>query len=73
MAQGDLLADGTIQCAWHGARFDRLTGEVKQVPATAPLPIYQVKIDGDTVLVGGRCERTGPRYQSSVAKIGDRA
>lgn len=73
MAQGDLLPDGTIQCAWHGARFDRRTGEVKQVPATAPLPVYRVRIDGETVMVGGRCERTGPKYQPSVAKIGGAA
>lgn len=70
MSQGDLLPDGTLQCAWHGARFDRRTGEVKQIPAAAPLPIYQVRIEGENVMVGGRCQRAGARYESSVAKIG---
>src|SRR5947209_3183497 len=43
MSQGDLLHDGTLQCAWHGARFDCRTGEVKQIPADSPLPIYEVR------------------------------
>lgn len=73
MAQGDLLPDGTLQCAWHGARFDRRTGEVKQVPATAPLPVYQVRIDGDRIMVGARCPRAGARYVASAAKIAETA
>lgn len=52
MSLGDVLPDGTIQCAWHGARFDCVTGEVKQGPATEPLPVYEVRIDGDSILVG---------------------
>ncbi len=52
MNLGDVLPDGTIQCAWHGARFDCRTGAVRQGPATSPLPIYEVRIDGSSVLVG---------------------
>jgi 3-phenylpropionate/trans-cinnamate dioxygenase ferredoxin subunit len=52
MALGDVLPDGTIQCAWHGARFDCTTGAVRQGPATTPLPIYEVRVEGDRVLVG---------------------
>jgi 3-phenylpropionate/trans-cinnamate dioxygenase ferredoxin subunit len=44
--------DGTIQCAWHGARFDCTTGEVRQGPALRPLPVFEVRMDGDSVLVG---------------------
>ena len=51
MSLGDVLPDGTIQCAWHGARFDCETGAVRQGPATVPLPVYEVRIDGDQVLV----------------------
>jgi 3-phenylpropionate/trans-cinnamate dioxygenase ferredoxin subunit len=54
MNLGDILPDGTIQCAWHGARFDCFTGEVKQGPAPVPLPVYEVRIEGDQVLVGAR-------------------
>ena len=53
MSLGDVLPDGTIQCAWHGARFDCATGEVRQGPALFPLPVFEVKLEGDDVLVGG--------------------
>lgn len=52
MSLGDVLPDGTIQCAWHGARFDCSTGFVKQGPATDALPMFDVRIDNGTVLVG---------------------
>jgi 3-phenylpropionate/trans-cinnamate dioxygenase ferredoxin subunit len=69
MSLGDLLPDGTLQCAWHGARYDCQTGEVKQVPATSPLPVFQVRLDGDTVLVGPRCERVDGKYAVSTVRI----
>lgn len=68
MSAGDVLADGTIQCAWHGARFDCLTGEVKQVPATEPLPVYEVRIEGDSILVGHVRSRLNKGYEPSVAE-----
>jgi 3-phenylpropionate/trans-cinnamate dioxygenase ferredoxin subunit len=54
MALGDVLPDGTIQCAWHGARFDCMTGAVRQGPALTPLPTYEVRVEDDQVLVGTR-------------------
>jgi nitrite reductase/ring-hydroxylating ferredoxin subunit len=53
MNLGEVLPDGTIQCAWHGARFDCMTGEVRQGPATNPLPVFEIRIEGDRVMVGG--------------------
>ena len=53
MNLGDVLPDGTIQCAWHGARFDCATGQVRQGPALTPLPVYEVRVDGTRVLVRG--------------------
>ena len=69
MSQGDLLHDGTIQCAWHGARYDCRTGEVKQIPATSPLPVYEVRIEGEQVFVGARRTRDGEKYEPSVAQV----
>jgi 3-phenylpropionate/trans-cinnamate dioxygenase ferredoxin subunit len=69
MAQGDLLGDGTLQCAWHGARYDCRTGEVKQVPATSPLPVFQVRLEGESILVGPRCPRIGGRYEASTVRV----
>ncbi len=54
MALGDAPGDGTIECAWHGARFDIRTGEVLQGPATDPLPVYEVIVQDGAVLVGPR-------------------
>ena len=67
MSLGDVLPDGTIQCAWHGARFDCATGEVRQIPASEPLPVYQVRIEKGQVLVGSLQPRVGKAYAPSVA------
>ena len=69
MSQGDLLGDGTLQCAWHGTRYDCRTGEVKQVPATSPLPVFQVRIEGETILVGPRCPRIDGKYEASTVRV----
>ena len=69
MSQGDLLGDGTLQCAWHGTRYDCRTGEVKQVPATSPLPVFQIRLEGDTILVGPRCERIDGKYRPSTVRV----
>lgn len=54
MALGEAPGDGTIECAWHGARFDVRTGRVLQGPATDPLPVYEVIVREGAVLVGPR-------------------
>jgi 3-phenylpropionate/trans-cinnamate dioxygenase ferredoxin subunit len=52
LSAGELLPDGTIECVWHGARFDCRTGAVRQGPATDDLPVYEVRVVEDDVLVG---------------------
>ena len=52
MDDGTLRADGTIECSWHGARFDCGTGAVCRPPAVDPLPVYETRVEGDRVLVG---------------------
>lgn len=69
MSLGDLLDDGTLQCAWHGARYDCRTGEVKQVPAISPLPVFQVRLEGEKILVGPRCQRVDGKYEPSTVLI----
>jgi 3-phenylpropionate/trans-cinnamate dioxygenase ferredoxin subunit len=69
MSLGDLLQDGTLQCAWHGARYDCRTGEVKQVPAVSPLPVFQVRLEGDQIMVGPRCERVDGKYKPSTVQV----
>ena len=54
MALGDTPGNGTIECAWHGARFDIATGAVLQGPAAEPLPVFEVMVRDGAVLVGPR-------------------
>jgi 3-phenylpropionate/trans-cinnamate dioxygenase ferredoxin subunit len=41
-----------IECPLHGSCFNVETGEVRILPATQPITTYQVRIEGDKVLVG---------------------
>ena len=41
-----------VECPLHGSRFNVATGEVRILPATKPLPTYQVKIEDDVIMVG---------------------
>lgn len=50
LSEGE-VEDTTIECWLHGSRFDLLTGDPTGLPATQPVPIYPVKIDGDDVYV----------------------
>ena len=52
MDMGTLSADGTIECGWHGARFDCRTGAACRPPAVESLPVYEVRVENDRVLVG---------------------
>jgi nitrite reductase/ring-hydroxylating ferredoxin subunit len=46
------IVDGyTVECWLHGSCFDLRTGEPTNLPATEPVPVYSVKIEGDDVLV----------------------
>lgn len=56
LSAGDVHADGTIECPWHGARFDCRTGAVCQGPATDGLRVYEVRVVGQRVLVGASRE-----------------
>ncbi|MEU6742891.1 non-heme iron oxygenase ferredoxin subunit [Streptosporangium sandarakinum] len=50
LSEGDVY-DETLECWLHGSCFDLRTGKPTGPPATRPVPVYQVKIDGDDVLV----------------------
>jgi 3-phenylpropionate/trans-cinnamate dioxygenase ferredoxin component len=50
LSEGE-IEDQTIECWLHGSRFDLVTGRPTGLPATVPVPVYPVKIDGDDILV----------------------
>jgi 3-phenylpropionate/trans-cinnamate dioxygenase ferredoxin component len=50
LSEGE-VEDETIECWLHGSRFDLVSGRPIGLPATEPVPVYPVKIDGGQVLV----------------------
>lgn len=53
---GGPLADGPLEgceviCPRHGARFDVRTGEATAMPAVAGVRAYEVRVEGDDILV----------------------
>jgi 3-phenylpropionate/trans-cinnamate dioxygenase ferredoxin component len=40
-----------IECWLHGSRFDLRTGKPSGPPATEPVAVYAVRVEGDDVLV----------------------
>lgn len=54
MSAGEVYEGGTIECPWHGAQFDCRTGAVCRGPACEALPVFEVRVEGNVVLVGPR-------------------
>ena len=50
LSEGD-VEDGTVECWLHGSRFDLRTGQPTGLPATKPVAVYAVTLEGDDVLV----------------------
>jgi 3-phenylpropionate/trans-cinnamate dioxygenase ferredoxin subunit len=50
LSEGEVY-DHTVECWLHGSCFNIRTGEPTGPPATEPVPVYQVKIDGDEIYV----------------------
>ena len=51
ISDGVLHGDGTLECIWHGARFDCRSGAVRRHPAEQPLPVYETRMVGGRVFV----------------------
>jgi 3-phenylpropionate/trans-cinnamate dioxygenase ferredoxin subunit len=50
LSEGD-VSGCEIECWMHGSRFDLRTGKPLGPPATEPVPIFPVRVDGADVLV----------------------
>ena len=61
MSEGSLHPDGTIECVWHGARFDCRTGAARRAPAVDPLPVHAVQVRDGRVLVSPTATPLEPR------------
>ena len=51
LSDGELLDDDRLECQYHGAKFDPASGRALALPAIRPVKPYDVKVEGDTVLV----------------------
>jgi nitrite reductase/ring-hydroxylating ferredoxin subunit len=46
-----ILKGSSVQCPCHGSTFDIKTGNVLKGPANKPENVFQVKVEGDKILV----------------------
>ena len=71
--EGGPLADGSlegylVECPWHQSRFDVRTGEVKAPPASEPQVTYQIKLDGDDIMIRLDSGKLGIQHASKEAE-----
>jgi len=52
LSEGDVDEEEcSIECWKHGSTFSLETGEPLCLPATQPVPVYEVELEGDDVMV----------------------
>lgn len=52
LSEGEVYSrEAEIECWKHGSTFSLKTGEPQMLPATKPVPVYEVEVNGDDVLV----------------------
>jgi 3-phenylpropionate/trans-cinnamate dioxygenase ferredoxin subunit len=52
LAEGEVLADELeIECWKHGSTFSLRDGKPQSLPATKPVPVWEVLVEGDEVKV----------------------
>jgi 3-phenylpropionate/trans-cinnamate dioxygenase ferredoxin subunit len=50
LADGEVF-DEAVECPRHGSEFDLRTGKPSAFPATQPVPVYAVEVEGSDVFV----------------------
>ncbi len=54
LSEGDIdVEECTVECWKHGSTFSLLDGQPQCLPATQSVPVYEVRRDGDDVVVLG--------------------
>lgn len=54
LSEGDVETEHgvcSIECFLHGSRFSLATGAALNLPATQPVPVYPVRIEGNDIQV----------------------
>ena len=68
LAEG-AVCDGRIVCPWHKAMFRVSDGGLLEAPALEGLARYEVRIDGDDVLVGARMAAAVPAAAADDRRV----
>ena len=53
LLHGGWLEGAEVECPEHGSKFDMRTGEVLNPPATQPIALYELKVEGEDIFVRG--------------------
>src|SRR5438876_6171598 len=65
-----LMADCTVRCPWHHARFDLRTGEAIAAPALNDVACWKVEKHGNQFFVTGKLEKKpAPKPKSAPANV----
>lgn len=48
LAEGEIF-DDEVECPRHGAAFGLVDGKAHTLPATSPVPVYEVDVEDDVV------------------------
>ncbi len=52
LSEGEVLCEEReVECWKHGSTFSLKTGEPQSLPAIKPVPVFEVRLDGDDVVV----------------------
>lgn len=51
LSEGELLADGSVRCPWHGSIFSLADGQVLAGPASEPQPRFEVRVTAGQIEV----------------------
>jgi 3-phenylpropionate/trans-cinnamate dioxygenase ferredoxin subunit len=52
LSEGDVWAEEReIECPKHGSTFSLLDGEPQTLPATRAVPVYEVRVEGEDVML----------------------
>ena len=67
--EGGPLEDGTldgyeVECPWHGSKFDVRTGKPTKPPARQAVPVYEVKVEDNNILVRKHIVRESTKINS---------
>ena len=70
LSEGEVVPEACeIECWKHGSMFDLVTGEPRSLPATRPVPVYVVRVEGGRRARGAPVTTTAPRPTQGSERV----